>query len=229
MPTRRQSLGTATLLIVLTALAGCGSDSGDADDVPTITTRPSTSVASSPTTASSAPTTETSATASEPAGESSAPSASETTVAPPTSAPPPDRPNAPASYDDAAERIDAIERALGTKSVTRFVTPGDVVYCLLDDPVIGPTCELGNGFITDPEVCGSDSTDRVGRIETFNGKPRPVCNADTIREPGAEVISPAAVVVDGDVACGIEPFGVTCIDRATEVGFFLGKGEYHVF
>ncbi len=82
---------------------------------------------------------------------------------------------------------------------TRFVTPGDDVYCLLDDPVIGPSCELGNGFITDPEVCGSDSTDRVGRIETFNGKPRPVCNADTIREPGAKVISPAAVVVAGDV------------------------------
>ena len=36
-------------------------------------------------------------------------------------------------------------------------------------------------------------------------------------------------MVDGDVTCGVEPFGVTCIDREAEVGFFLGKGEYHVF
>jgi len=231
MPTRRHSLGTATLLIVLTALAGCGSDSGDADDVPTITTQPSTPVSSPPTTPSSAPPSETSETTSQPpeTETSTAPSPTETTIAPPTSAPPPDEPRGPTSYDAAIDRINSAATEGTTVSASRFVTPGDDVYCLLDDPVIGPTCELGNGFITDPDVCGSDSTDRVGRIETFNGKPRPVCNADTIREPGAEVIRPDAAVVNGDVSCGVEPFGVTCVDRVAGVGFFIGKGEYHVF
>lgn len=229
-----RSFGTAALLIALTVLTGCGSGSGDADDVPTITTRPSTSATSAPTTASGAPSSDASATpgtsSQPPATETSTPpSPPETTIAPPTSAPPPDEARGPTTYADAIDRINAAATAGTTVSTARFVTPGDDVYCLLDDPVIGPTCELGNGFITDPRVCGADSTDRVGRIETFNGKPRPVCNADTIREPGAEVVRPDAAVVSGDVSCGVEPFGVTCIDRSAEVGFFIGKGEYHVF
>lgn len=229
-----RSFGTAALLIALATLTGCGSGGGDADDVPTITTRPSTSATSATTSASGAPsggTSETSGTASQPpvTETSTAPSSSGTTIAPPTSAPPPDQARGPATYAAAIDRINASATAGTTVSMTRFVTPGDDVYCLLDDQVIGPTCELGNGFITDPDVCGADSTDRVGRIETFNGKPRPVCNADTIREPGAEVVRPDAAVVSGDVSCAVEPFGVTCIDRSAEVGFFIGKGEYHVF
>ncbi len=223
----RAAVGSIALAVGLAPLlTGCGSDSGDADDVPTITTRPSTSVGSTPTSGSGTPTSET-ATSEPPLTETIAPSG--TTVAPPTSAPPPDSLRGPATYDDAIDRINAVATQGATVFETRFVTPGDDVYCLLDDPVIGPSCELGNGFITDAEVCGSDSTDRVGRIETFNGKVRAVCNADTIREPGTKVVRPTAAVVAGDVTCGVERFGVTCIDRVAGMGFFLGKGEYHVF
>ncbi|WP_183092813.1 hypothetical protein [Nocardioides stalactiti] len=236
--------GTAALLLALTALVGCGVGGGsggdDADDVPTITTQPS--VTTSPTASSATP--ETSATApatteatSEATTEATGGETTDgSTDQAPTSAPPPDRAAGPTSYEDAIDRINATATQGPTVFATRFVTRtdgsggrGDDVYCLLDDPVIGPTCELGNGFINDPDVCGADSTDRVGRIETFEGRPRPVCNADTIREPGAEVVGAPGVVVSGEVTCAAESFGVTCIDRAADAGFFLGKGEYHVF
>ena len=220
-----RSLRTAAVLATLLALTGCGSGGGDADDVPTITTRPSvTSTEAS--TVTSGPASASTDTASTDTGS---PKPTETTVAPPTSAPPPDDARGPTTYDDALDRINTLAADGATEFEGRFATPGDDVYCLLDDPVIGPSCELGNGFISDPDVCGADSTDRVGRIETFKGKVRPVCNADTIREPGAPTIAPDAAVVDGDVTCGVEKFGVTCIDRVAGQGFFLGRGEYHVF
>lgn len=226
---------TASLLLVLVTLTGCGAGGGDADDVPTITTQPSPRTAptqsgapssgtDSPT--SSSATAETSAT---PTTQTSAPSPTGSSIAPPTTAPPPDRLRGPTNYDAAIDRINAVASRGTTVFESRFFTPGDVLYCLLADPVIGPSCELGNGFIHDPEVCGPDSTDRVGRIETFQGEVRAVCNADTIREAGAPEVEPPAAVVAGDVTCGVEQFGVTCIDRVAGMGFFLGKGEYHVF
>lgn len=222
-------IGTATLLLALAAapvLTGCGSGGGDADDVPTITTRPSTADAG---TASGSVAPSTSATTSEPTAAETTASPTETTVAPPTSAAPPDDARGPTSYDEAIARVNEAGATGTTVFAARFVTPGDDVYCLLDDAVIGPSCELGNGFINDPDVCGADSTDRVGRIETFEGKPRPVCNADTIREPGAKQVRAPAAVVSGDVSCGVERFGVTCVDHRAGVGFYLGQGEYHVF
>ncbi len=227
----RALVGSIALAVGLApVLTGCGSDGGDADDVPTITTRPSTSATSTtttPATSATSPTSETSEPS--PAETSEPPPTESSTVAPPTSAPPPDQPNGPTTYDDAIDRINSVAAEGKTVSATRFVTPGDDVYCLMDDPVIGPSCELGNGFITDTDVCGAGSSDRVGRIETIDGRPRPVCNTDTIREPGAKVISPVAAAVGGDVSCGVESFGVTCIDRVAGAGFFIGKGEYHVF
>jgi hypothetical protein len=224
----RALVGTIAIAVGLApVLTGCGSGSGDADDVPTITTRPSTSASSTAPTDVTTASTETTEESSTSATETASPT--ETTVAPPTSAAPPDQPNGPTTYRDAIDRVNSIATQGETVSTTRFATPGDDVYCLLDDPVIGPACELGNGFITDADVCGAGSSDRVGRIETIDDHPRPVCNTDTIREPGAKVISPGAAVVSGDVSCGVEPFGVTCIDRVAGVGFFLGKGEYHVF
>jgi hypothetical protein len=226
----RALVGTIAIAVGLApVLTGCGSGSGDADDVPTITTRPSTSASSTAPTDVTTASTETTEESSTSATETTTPSPTETTVAPPTSAAPPDQPNGPTTYRDAIDRVNSIATQGETVSTTRFATPGDDVYCLLDDPVIGPACELGNGFITDADVCGAGSSDRVGRIETIDDHPRPVCNTDTIREPGAKVISPDAAVVSGDVSCGVEPFGVTCIDRVAGVGFFLGKGEYHVF
>lgn len=224
-----RSFGTAALLLALTAapvLAGCGSDAGDADDVPTITTRPSRHHPTRATDAPPSPSTPT-ASASE-SVEASPPVASVTTESGPSPEPPTDAPGGPSSYDEARERIES--RSTGEPAfLARFSTAGDVVYCLLDDPVIGPACELRTGFVKDAEVCGGDVADGVGRIETYRGRARPVCNTDTIREPGADEVADGSVVVSGDVECLVEAIGVTCTDAGAHLGFFIGPREYHVF
>ena len=78
-------------------------------------------------------------------------------------------------------------------------------------------------------MCGG-AAEGVGRIETFDGKARPVCNTDTIREPGAqEIRGDGVVAVVGYVQCLVETAGVTCLDTGVRTGFFLAQGEYHVF
>ncbi|WP_322936482.1 hypothetical protein [Nocardioides bizhenqiangii] len=224
-----RSFGTATVLIMLLVLTGCGSGGDDADDVPTITTRPSVSATSTPTSATSAPstdaTTETSSTPTLPATSEPTP----TETAGPSPEPPTDDPVGPTTYREAQARLN--DRSTG-EPVTRarFTTPDDVVYCLLDDLVIGPACELRRGFIKDAEVCGGGTADGVGRIETFEDRARPVCNTDTIREPGAdEIAGDGVLAVSGDVRCLVETVGVTCLDTGARTGFFLAPLEYHVF
>jgi hypothetical protein len=223
-----RSFGTATALITLLLLAGCGSSDGDADDVPTITTRPSTSAPTDTTTEpTDEPTTSMTASATE---TSASPTETQTPTesAGPSPEPPTDQPVGPASYRQALSRL--ASRSSGEQvDIARFSTPDDVIYCLLDDPVIGPACELRRGFIRDDEVCGG-AAEGVGRIETFQGRARPACNTDTIREPGAEVIAGDGVIaVSGDIRCLVETAGVTCVDATPRTGFFLAPGEYHVF
>jgi len=228
-----RSFGTATVLITLLTLTGCGSDSGDADDVPTITTRPSTPESSPPTSMTTVPTEPT-----EPTEPST--SAPETTATPtetveptatetgPSPAPPNEEEVGPTTYREALARLGG-SRPIA-EPVARFATDDDVIYCLLDDPVIGPSCELSRGFITDDAVCGRSAAEGVGRIETYEGRARPVCPTDTIRERGAEVILGDGVVSNGDgVDCLVDRVGVTCLDRDAHTGFFLAPGEYHVF
>jgi hypothetical protein len=224
-----RSLGTTTVLITLLALTACGSGAGDADDVPTITTRPSTPGSSTPTSTTIGPTAASSTGATEtttPVTETPTPTETETGPSP---EPPTDQPVGPTTYRQAVARI-AADGNGERVSLARFTTPDDVVYCLLDDPVIGPACELRRGFIKDDEVCGGGTADGVGRIETFEDRARPACNTDTIREPGARVISgDGTIAVSGDVECLVETAGVTCADDDARTGFFLAPGEYHVF
>lgn len=230
---RMRSLGTATVLIAMLALTGCGAGGGDADDVPTITTKPSTPAVSTPATdrptVSSAPPSATSSAPTEPVTtEPTSPTPEPPTETGPSPEPPTDQPVGPTTYRQAATRIgDGTPIRTG---LARFSTRDDVVYCLLDDPVIGPACELRRGFIKDDDVCGG-AAEGVGRIETYEGRARPACPTDTIREPGAEVITGDGVVVsDGaGVECLVERIGVTCVDINAHTGFFLAPGEYHVF
>ncbi len=235
----RALVGSIALAVGLApVLTGCGSDNGDADDVPTITTRPSTPVSSTPT-MSDPPTS--SATSSPSTSvptptETTAPASSEPPTEPPTETgpspePPTDQPVGPTTYRQALERIDEVaDTSAAPTASTRFSTSGDVVYCLLDDPVIGPACELRTGFIKDDEVCGG-AAEGVGRIETFDDVARPACNTDTIREPGAREIQAPGIVrlTGGGVTCAVERAGVTCVATDARTGFFLGPGEYHVF
>jgi hypothetical protein len=233
-----RSLGTATVLLAL-LFTGCGSGDGDADDVPTITTRPSTPATSASTDPTSEPTSApSSVVTTEPPSESSAPTSPATKSEPPLTEtagpspePPTDDPVGPVTYREAVARIDQVSGTAPAPIVTtRFSTRDDVVYCLLDDDVVGPSCELRLGFIKDAEVCGG-AAEGVGRIETFEGRARPVCNSDTIREPGAREVTADAIVVltGGGVECAVERAGVTCVDSGNRTGFFLGPGEYHVF
>lgn len=228
-----RSIGTATLLLILLAVTGCGSGGGDADDVPTITTRPSTpasSVPTTPTTVTSEPAVSTSATVEPTTEPAPTPTESDplpTETAGPSPEPPTDEPVGPTTYRQASARIRDAGPPIA--SVARFSTGGDLVYCLLDDPVIGPSCELSRGFVEDDDVCGG-AAEGVGRIETFDGRARPVCPTDTIREPGARVIRGDGVVSDGGgVRCLVDGTGVTCIDASVRTGFFLAPREYHVF
>lgn len=229
-----RSLGTATLLIALTAplgLAGCGSEGGDADDVPTITTRPSATTSSPATPGSTAPSTGTSAPSEPPTTQTSDPAPTETGSGP-SPEPPTDEPVGPTTYAEARARIAEVgDVAPAPVTASRFSTAGDVVYCLLDDPVIGPACELRTGFVKDEEVCGSGAADGVGRVETFEGKAVAVCNTDTIREPGSDELGAPAVVTvtGGGIDCAVERAGVTCVETRARTGFYLGPGEYHVF
>lgn len=225
-------IGTATLLLALAAaavLTGCGSGGGDADDVPTITTRPSISGAGATETTGSATSPTTRATTSPTdATTSTTGDAPPTETAGPSPEPPTDRPTGPTTYRKASALIDEAGRPIA-QPLRRFSTDEDLLYCLLDDPVIGPACELSRGFVKDEEVCGG-SAEGVGRIETFEGEARPVCNTDTIREPGAQQVLGDGVVSDGkDVRCLVDRYSVTCIDLAAETGFFLAPREYHVF
>jgi hypothetical protein len=228
-----RSFCTAALLLALAALTACGAGGGDADDVPTITTRPSasdlpTSPTPTETTTSSAPAT--TPTASESSVPAVPPTAPVTTESGPSPEPPTDEPGGPTTYRAAETRIAQVGAASSeTTAAERFSTKGDVLYCLLDDTVIGPACELRTGFIKDDDVCGADIADGVGRVETYQGEARPVCNSDTIREPGAPVIEAPALVASGMISCGVESIGVTCIDPDSHTGFFLGPHEYHVF
>lgn len=139
----------------------------------------------------------------------------------------PDAGGAPADYAAARARVAAL-RGGSAIEAARFSTPGDTIQCVLGDDVLGTACELRRG-IRDPQVCRNALGDAVGRIELIRAGAVPQCNTDTIREPGARVVRPAALVAGGGVLCAVESIGVTCVDEAREVGFFLAPGRYATF
>ncbi|MGA8846532.1 MAG: hypothetical protein WB471_07965, partial [Nocardioides sp.] len=86
--------------------------------------------------------------------------------------------------------------------------------------------------IPDPDVCPADGpSQRIGRIEFTETGPEAVCNSDTIREPDAPTLAYGTVATwsDTTVACVLEDVGITCVDPATEQGYFLGRGRYQLF
>ena len=219
-------LGGASLMLVLGAAAGCGGDGGD--------TAEDASPATSPTASSSEPTGSGSASASASTAETSSapPSESAQTTGTAESAQtrePVDLTVAPTTYDEGLAHLEAAADAGGESTADRFSTPGDAIYCVLEHEFIAPSCELLVGAIKDPQVCGNAPSEFVGRIELTRNGASPQCNTDTIREPGAKVVRPTAVVGSGGVRCAIEPIGVTCVDAATLSGFFLTQGKYTTF
>lgn len=132
----------------------------------------------------------------------------------------------PRTYDAALHHF---ELAKQTEAVKRFVTPSGNIYCSIAKR--GPKgCEISEGGVKDPEVCpGNPVSDTVGRIEFRGGRAVPVCNTDTIRQPGAKVLPYGVATKVGKFACISEKQGVTCINITRTEGFFLHKGEYVIF
>ncbi len=217
-------MGTTTLLLlVLGAAAGCGTDEPGAEDTPTSPTVESTSSTPSsatPSETTASPTTTAPPTTTDTTSEPGTPSA--------TTEAPVDVTVAPTTYVEAQAHLDAA-RESGETAADRFSTPGDVVYCVLEHEFIAPSCELLLGAVKDPKVCGNAQSDFVGRVELTARGAFPQCNTDTIREPGAQVVRPNAVVTGGGIECAVEPIGVTCVDPATQSGFFLTQGKYTTF
>ncbi|CAN5418260.1 hypothetical protein BH11ACT8_BH11ACT8_27970 [soil metagenome] len=225
----------AALALLLALAAGCGgsdtSDGGAAAGPPdsaTDTSAPVSTTPAEPGTSTEPVSPETS----EPTGKATADPGPGTTSAPeptPTKAPPPSTEDIPRTYDDAVARFDAFGQE--PQQLSRFESPTGNLYCVIDDPYIPPSCELRDGAISDPALCGDGPSQVVGRIEFSDGDPQPVCNSDTIREGGAPVLGYTAVAGwDGStIQCLMETIGVTCINTAVPQGFFLAKGRYVIF
>lgn len=219
------ALAAAALLLTLVACSSDGEPAPVADDsqTPSATESSSLTVAPSPS-ETSPPATDT------PSADPTPTAPSEPATTEPTKAPPSDVPDTPpATYDDAVARFDAVGQE--PQQLKRFESPTGNIYCVVDSPYIPPSCELLEGTIPDPELCGDGPSKVVGRIEFTDGDPQPVCNSDTIREPGAKTLAYGSVAgVDGTtIQCLVETIGVTCINTAATQGFFLARGRYTIF
>ena len=135
----------------------------------------------------------------------------------------------PTTYDEALARIGAARDVTeqGAAALVAFTSPSGNIYCALDQSSAYPACELRTGQVEDPSACGDQPmTTQVGRIELRPEGAVPVCNTDTIVQPGAAVLAYGTSAYTRDTACVSEQVGVTCVSRAAPVGFFLAKGTY---
>jgi hypothetical protein len=135
----------------------------------------------------------------------------------------------PRTYEEALVLFD---QASGSQKFSRFASPTGNIYCVLDSPYLPPSCELGTGAIPDPASCPADGpSQNVGRIEFGEAGPQPVCNSDTIREPGPPTLGYGGVATwpKSSVTCLMEKYGVTCVDPQAGQGYFLAKGRYQIF
>ncbi len=223
-----RAAGALLVPVLLVLLGACG---GTDDNAAGVGPDPATNV---PTSASSSPTTtpglEIDGKTSTPTPDvdgTEAPAPDQPTRTETPSLPPVDIDGAPSTYDEGLAKLKA---APGDRvRLSRFFTPSGNLYCVVRSPDLPSGCELGEGGIEDPDYCGADgATTFVGRIEMPDGIPMPVCNTDTIREPGGGTLAYGDVAVDArsSVQCLSEEIGVTCLDRTTEQGFFLARGTY---
>lgn len=220
----RRACAATTLALALTGLlTGCGGDdtgdaAGEPDTTVTVTETPSDE-----------------ATTESPSADptASATDATDTTAAPPSTAPTlPDVIDAPTSYDETTELI-ATAKAAGSSvsDLKRFETTGGI-YCALSVAYLPGSCELASGMIRDTSVCGTDGpSQRVGRIEFDDSGWVPVCNTDTIREPGATKVVMGDVIESSALGfqCIVTASGVACVAPAISQSFYLGNGQYDIF
>jgi hypothetical protein len=137
----------------------------------------------------------------------------------------------PRSYLEALEHISAAEQENPSfVQAPRWVTPSGNIYCVTGGGGIPPSCEISEGAVRDPAVCGPAPTQFVGRLEITRGRARAICNTDTIRTAGnPPTLDYGTVAGSAKVICLSEEVGVTCISTEGQVGFFLRRGQYLLF
>ena len=136
----------------------------------------------------------------------------------------------PRTYDQALRHFRKADG--GTFQTRRFVTPSGNIYCAIKVRNMPKGCEINEGAVRDPAVCsGNPASKYVGRIEFQRHRATPVCNTDTIRQPGARTLPYGwkAKYPRAGVKCLSESIGVTCISLRKTEGFFLHRGEYVIF
>jgi hypothetical protein len=137
----------------------------------------------------------------------------------------------PRSYIEALEHISAAEQEHPSfVQAPRWITPSGNIYCVTGGGGIPPSCEISEGAVRDPAVCGPAPTQFVGRLEITRGRARAICNTDTIRTAGRPpTVGYGTVAGSAKVICLSEEIGVTCISTEGQVGFFLRRGQYLLF
>ena len=138
----------------------------------------------------------------------------------------------PKTYEQAMQHFAAGK--IDTAAKPQFTSPTGNIYCSIAPSGAVPAgCELRDGRVTPPAgTCppGAAAKD-VGRIEWSGDTPKPVCNSDTMIQPGAQVLQYGAIAMmqGSPFQCISESIGVTCINTAGKKGFFLAKGAYSIF
>ena len=139
---------------------------------------------------------------------------------------------APHSFAEAQHRIAAAQVAGGTGAA--FQSPSGNITCVTGrGPGQLAACEVQEGRITPPlpTICSDDGPQDIGRIELSDKGARPVCNSDTIRQGGVPPL-PYGSRTDpalGSVACVSEESGMTCVDAASQHGFFIARDTFVTF
>ena len=138
----------------------------------------------------------------------------------------------PKTYEQAMQHFAAGK--IDTAAKPQFTSPTGNIYCSIAPSGAVPAgCELRDGRVTPPAgTCppGAAAKD-VGRIEWSGDTPKPICNSDTMIQPGAQVLQYGAIAMmqGSPFQCISESIGVTCINTAGKKGFFLAKGAYSIF
>ncbi len=113
-----------------------------------------------------------------------------------------------------------------------FVTPTGNIVCWIDDAADQWGCLIKDRTYAEP-AGGESCLQDFGRgfVSVQGSAPTPLCRGGVISaaETGGGVVLPyGQAITVGEVICGSERDGVTCLDQASGHGLFLSRAAYAV-